>query len=129
MSNNLSNEKIVEPIGPDESTMDAKVKEFGELLVSMEGLDTKKKILWREIYENAVQDRMNAYILFTEAFRSMGIASTSEHITAGPILTKYIERMNKANDQLLKLADLISKEETEAAKIDPNDLYDQMLKG
>ena len=97
----MSEESIPSPVGPNEEAMDAKMKEFGELLVSMQGLDTKKKILWREIYENAVQDRMNAYILFTEAFRSMGIASTSEHITAGPILTKYIERMNKANDQLL----------------------------
>ena len=124
----MSDEYIPMPVGPNEETMDAKMKEFGELLVSMQGLDTKKKILWREIYENAVQDRMNAYILFTEAFRSMGIASTSEHITAGPILTKYIERMNKANDQLLKLADLIAKEEAESSKIDPNDLYNQMLK-
>ena len=30
--------------------------------------------------------------------------SASEHITVGPVLNKYLERMNKANDQLLKLA-------------------------
>ena len=124
----MKNEDTPTPVGPDEGTLDLKIKEFGELLVSMQGLDTKKKLLWREIYENAVQDRMNSYILFTEAFRSMGIASTSEHITAGPILTKYIERMNKANDQLLKLAELISKEEHESSKIDSNDLYNQMIK-
>ena len=124
----MSEEYVPKPVGPDESSLDTKMKEFGELLVSMQGLDTKKKILWREIYENASQDRMNAYILFTEAFRAMGIASTSEHITAGPIMTKYIERMNKANDQLLKLADIISREEVEASKISSDDLYNQMIK-
>jgi len=122
MSNNL------QPAGPSDVEITKKMKEFGELLTSMEGLDTKKKILWREIYENACTDRQNAYLMFSEAFRAMGLGSANDHITIGPIVTKYIERMNKANDQLLKLADLIAKEEAEQGNIDPNDLYKEMLK-
>jgi len=112
----------------DESALDKKMKDFAELLTSMDSLDTKKKILWREIYENACTDRLNAYVMFTEIYRTMGINDKNDHITLGPMAAKYIERMNKANDQLLKLADLIAKEETESSKIDPNDLYGQMLK-
>ena len=39
-----------------------KTEQFGALLESIENLEDKKKHLWREIYENAVVDRMNAYI-------------------------------------------------------------------
>ena len=85
-----------------------KIKEFGDILDSIENTGDKKKMLWKEIYENAVSDRENAYILFHEAYSSM-MKSTAEHITVGPVLNKYLERMNKANDQLLKLAELISK--------------------
>jgi hypothetical protein len=34
--------------------------------------------------------------------------------------------MNKANDQLLKLAELVSKSEEQAAKINPDDLFSQI---
>lgn len=102
--------------------IDSKMKNFAEILTSLDSLDTKKKILWREIYENACTDRLNAYIMFTDVYMSMG-DEAKDHITLGPMIAKYIERMNKANDQLLKLADLIAKEEAEASNFDPNDLY------
>ena len=102
-----------------------KIKEFGDILDSIENTGDKKKMLWKEIYENAVSDRENAYILFHEAYSSM-MKSTAEHITVGPVLNKYLERMNKANDQLLKLAELISKAEEQSTKIDPEDIFSQI---
>ena len=102
-----------------------KVKEFADLLDSLESVEDKKKALWKEIYENAINDRENAYILFNEAYSAM-TNTAAEHISVGPILNKYLERMSKSNEQLLKLADLIAKAEEQSAKIDPEDLFSKI---
>ena len=102
-----------------------KTEQFGALLDSIENIQDKKKHLWREIYENAIVDRVNAYMLFTDVYTSMS-GDKSDHITLGPMMAKYIERMNKANDQLIKLAELISKEEEKASHIDPDNLFAQI---
>ena len=109
-------------INKELGSVDQKVKQFSELLDSIETTEDKKKLLWKEIYENAVIDRLNAYMLFVDIYTNMQ-SKQSEHLQLGPILAKYMERMNKANDQLLKLADLISKEEEKSSKIDPDDLF------
>lgn len=105
--------------------VEKKTEQFGEMLASIEALEDKKKYLWKEIYENAIVDRMNAYMLFTDVYSSMS-GDKADHVTLGPMMAKYIERMNKANDQLLKLADLIAKEEEKAAQIDPDNLFAQI---
>tara|TARA_R100000664_G_C2665494_1_gene79801 strand:- start:257 stop:610 length:354 start_codon:yes stop_codon:yes gene_type:complete len=102
-----------------------KVKDFADLLDSIESLEDKKKALWKEIYENSINDRENAYILFHEAYASMS-NTAAEHISVGPILNKYLERMSKSNEQLLKLADLIAKAEEQSARIDPDDLFSKI---
>ena len=102
-----------------------KTEQFGALLESIENLEDKKKHLWREIYENATVDRMNAYMLFTDVYSTM-TGDKADHVTLGPMMAKYIERMNKANDQLLKLADLIAKEEERASQIVPDDIFSQI---
>lgn len=102
-----------------------KVDDFSELLDSLASTTDKKKLLWKEIYENALNDRLNASVLFTEAYTAMQSGIT-EHVTIGPVLTKYLERMNKSNEQLLKLADLISKAEEQSAKINPEDIFAQI---
>ena len=102
-----------------------KMKDFGDLLASLEKLENKKKLLWKDIYENAITDRMNAYMLFTSAYTGMA-QGTTEHMQLGPIMAKYIERMNKANDQLLKLADLIQREEDKQNSIDADDLFSKI---
>ena len=101
---------------------DRKIRDFSDLLDSIESTADKKKLLWREIYENAITDRLNAYMLFTDAYTQMQ-SSTAEHVTLGATMSKYLERMNKSNDQLLKLADLISDEEERSAKIDPEEIF------
>ena len=116
-----TNEELLERI----KNRQVKVKEFEVVLENIKGADSKTKILWLEIYDNAVTDRENAYILFYEAYSQMA-KSAAEHIATGPILNKYLERMNKANDQLIKLAELISKNEEQSAKIDPEDIFTQI---
>ncbi len=100
-----------------------KIDTFSELLEDLVSTTDKKKLLWKEIYENALRDRTNAEILFNEAYTTM---QSNEHITMGPILTKYLERMNRSNEQLLKLAELITKAEDQSTRIDPDDIFSKI---
>jgi len=109
----------------DLKSVEKKSEKFEEILEKIEHADNKKKLLWREIYENALLDRQNAHILFVEAYTSMS-QGTTEHATLGSTLTKYLERMNKSNDQLLKLAELISKSESEYSAINTDDLFSKI---
>ena len=99
-----------------------KVKDFSDLLETIETTADKKKMLWKEIYENAVVDRMNAFMLFTDVYTNMG-SGIADHVQLGTIMSKYLERMSKSNEQLLKLADLIANEEERVSKIDPEEIF------
>ena len=107
------------------SNSEKKIKEFSDIIDAIDTNDNKKKLLWKEIYENALTDRQNAYMLFTDVYVQMQ-GDKADHVTLGAILSKYLERMNKSNDQILKLAELIAKEEQASAAIDPNDLFRQI---
>lgn len=102
-----------------------KIEEFKGLLDSLSNLEDKKKLLWMHIYENAVTDRTHAYMLFTELYVTCK-GKPSEHQLNGPVLTKYIERMSRANDQLLKLAELVQKAQEEEETINEDDIYSQI---
>ena len=114
--------KSVETNLQDLKDVEKKVKDFQQVLEKIEHADSKKKLLWLEIYQNAALDRQNAHILFVEAYTTMQ-HGTTEHATLGSTLTKYLERMGKSNDQLLKLAELISKSESEYSAINSDDLF------
>lgn len=90
----------------------SKIKEFGDLLDSLATTDDKKKMLWKQIYQNAVTDREAAHSLYTQLYMSM-TGSAQEHTTLGTMLVRYLERMGKCNEQLIKLADMISAAEKE----------------
>lgn len=105
--------------------IEKKIEEFSKVLKKIEHADNKTKLLWKEIYENASLDRQNAHILFVEAYTTMS-QGTTEHATLGSTLTKYLERMSKSNDQILKLAELISKSESEYSSIDADDLFSKI---
>ena len=106
-----------------ELTIEAKIKDFSDLLEQIDGVSDKKKKLWREIYENAVTDRQNSYVLFTKLVDIVGDKST-EHAVHGKTLATYIERMSKANDQIIRLAELVSKsEKKDDAEIDPEEMF------
>ena len=120
------NQEKIEKLLKKAKDKEERVKDFSEMLSGLSSIDEKKKALWREIYENAVSDRERASILFTEAYKSMG-SGTSDHIAIGSTMSKYLERMSKSNDQILSLADLVSKAEKEEEKIVPDELYDKIV--
>lgn len=105
------------------SSIEDKKKDFSDLLEQIDGVSDKKKRLWKEIYENAITDRQNAYILFTTLLDIVEDKST-EHAIHGKTLATYIERMSKANDQLIRLAELVSKSESkQEEEIDPEEMF------
>jgi hypothetical protein len=109
----------------------AKIKKFESLLATLSSTDDKKKALWRDIYANAVYDRESASVLHTDLFISMqqmpsGANKFAAHTTCGPLLVKYIEKMSKSNDQILKLAELVSKETDKQDVVDSDDLFNEI---
>jgi ABC-type Fe3+-citrate transport system substrate-binding protein len=101
-----------------------KIQEFSDLLDSLQNTQDKKKLLWREAYQNALEDRESANILFTDLMMQSTNNSTN-HLQFGPLMSKYLERLSKCNDQILKLAELISKEE-EKNEISVDDIFNEI---
>ena len=99
-----------------------KVKDFSDLLDSLQNTEDKKKLLWKESYQNALEDRESASILLNDLLVTIPGNPTS-HSTHGSLATKYLERMSKSNDQILKLAELISKEQEKENAISPDDIF------
>ena len=108
--------------------VEERVKDFSGLLKQIESMSDKKRKLWIEIYENAISDRQNSYAMFSRLVKIVENKS-SEHAVHGKTIATYIERMSKANDQLIKLAELIAKAERSDDEIDPEDMYSRMNKG
>ena len=102
-----------------------KVEQFSDILDKIDSASEKKKMLWKEIYENAVVDRTNANILFTDLYSQMG-GSSSDHATLGLILTKYLERMSKSNEQLLNLSKQISESEITDKSMSEDDIFEKI---
>lgn len=109
-----------------ELTIESKIRDFSDLLAQIDGVSDKKKKLWKEIYENAVTDRQNSYVLFTKLVDIVQDKST-EHAVHGKTLATYIERMSRANDQIIRLAELVSKsEKKDDAEIDPEEMFKRL---
>jgi len=106
---------------------ESRLQEFKGMLDSMSSLEDKKKILWLHIYENALQDRRNSYALLFELIGGIK-GNTAEHHLNGPVMAKYIERMSKANDQILKLAELIQKAQEESESVSEDEIWAQLEK-
>ena len=102
-----------------------KVEAFSDILDTLSSTEEKKKLLWKEIYQNAVVDRENAAMLFTDAWKNMQ-GGSSEHVSLGSTMSKYLERMCKSNEQILRLAELITKAEEQDTRIDSDDLFAQI---
>lgn len=117
-------EKLSKKLEKNESK-ENQIKNFSDILDSIDSLEDKKKMLWKETYSNAIEDREKAKLLFNDAYISMQ-GGVNEHMNIGAIMSKYLERMSKSNDQILKLAELISKEEEKSAEISSEDLFDQI---
>jgi hypothetical protein len=66
-------------------------------------------------------------MLFTDAWSRMSVGS-SEHVALGSTLTKYLERMSKSNEQILRLAEIINKVQEQEAQIDSEDIFSKISK-
>jgi len=102
-----------------------KLKKFGNLLDKIGGVDNNIKALWLEIYENAVADRERASMLYTDIF--MDVRGTPEkHGLYGVQLTKYLERMCKSNDQLIRLAEMVERVDREETPVNADDIFSKI---
>ena len=114
-------EKVLDKVEKNEKKENS-IKNFADILDNIDSLEDKKKLLWKEIYENALEDREKSKMLFNDAYISMQ-GGVNEHMNIGAIMSKYIERMSKSNDQILKLAELIAKEEEKAETISEDEIF------
>mgnify|MGYP001245246990 FL=1 len=114
-------EKVLDKVDKNEKKENS-IKNFADILDNIDSLEDKKKLLWKEIYENALEDREKSKMLFNDAYISMQ-GGVNEHMNIGAIMSKYIERMSKSNDQILKLAELIAKEEEKAETISEDEIF------
>jgi len=118
---------------PNINELDTKIKKqlsnFGALLDTISSVEDKTKLLWKQIFENAVQDRKNAYIMWIDLYGFVH-ANPNEHAIHGQNLSRYMERMSKANDQILKLTELVSRasEEQVDAMTTEESIYDNIQK-
>ena len=121
MDNNPSGQQLIKKADQDLAT-------FVELLDSITSIDERLKLLWKQIYENALIDRRNAYMIWTDLYLQVH-GNPEQHVIHGDHLYKYMERMEKANTQLLKLAELVykAKDKQEAEEIpDSKALFDRI---
>lgn len=98
------------------------LSDFEIEIEKLKNVDSRKKILWQQIYRNAIDDRSAASALFTECYAAMGKTAT-DHAAMGSVLVKYLEKMSKSNQQLIDLSLLMSKDEEQSHGIDPDDLF------
>jgi hypothetical protein len=103
-----------------------KIKSFSDLLDSLSKTEDKKKLLWKESYQNAIDDRENAHILLTDLMK-VSMNNSTNHIQFGALMAKYLERMSKSNDQILKLAELIAKEQEDVETVSSDSIYDSIM--
>ena len=99
-----------------------KLNEFSDLLDSLTNTEDKKKLLWKEAYQNALDDRESASLLLNDLLITIP-GSPGNHSTHGTLATKYLERLSKCNDQILKLAELVAKEQERENTVSPDDIF------
>jgi hypothetical protein len=117
----------------EERATDVRSKDFGALLDKIDNLDDNKKRLWREIYQNSLTDRHNAYVLFRQLVNlcsktPVGLGRSAEYATHSAAIAKFLDQMRRANEQLIKLAALIAQAEKNSDAIDPDSVFDMIAK-
>ncbi len=118
----MSEENKNDIIELTERSVEQRVKDFSELLEDIDNVNDKRKRLWREIYENAVSDRQNSYLMFAKLVK-IAQDKTTEHAVHGKTIATFLERMSKANDQLIKLAELVDRSSPRDGGIDPDAMF------
>ena len=72
---------------------------------------------------NVRDDRAMASTLLVELMKILKQDET-KHQYSGPVAAKYLETLQRSNEQLVKLASLISKKETVVTGLSPDDKSD-----
>tara|TARA_B100000029_G_C17417267_1_gene902945 strand:+ start:667 stop:963 length:297 start_codon:yes stop_codon:yes gene_type:complete len=79
-----------------------------------------------EAIDNVRKDRALASTLLVELMKILKTDETKHQYT-GPVAAKYLETLQRSNEQLVKLASLITKKETapgNLSSIDKTQIYD-----
>jgi hypothetical protein len=98
--------------------------EFDDLIKAATDVDDRTRALWLEIYKNAIDDRERVSILYTNLQSELN--SAQGHVVYGMLITKYLEKMAKSNDQLLKLAEQCLAYKKSDGSFSADDLLDKM---
>ena len=119
-----------------DDTAAAKLEEhvvsFREMLEATAGLDDERRRLFQEVYENAVKDRMRASELFDDLSKCMHESATNveaSHALHGQTLARYLERMHRSNEQLMKLAEMIADASSGPAEPNIDDVFSEIESG
>lgn len=121
----MSTDEADQIIEVTERSVEERLKNFDQLLKKIESIDDQKRHLWKEIYENAIADRQNAFLMFKKTVKMAD--SSTQMAVHGKTIEKFLEKMSKANEHLIKLAELIAKAEPEGEKeLSPDDVYRQI---
>ncbi len=90
----------------------------------------RKHINSQEFVEEAIKnirdDRAMASTLLIELMKILKTDET-KHQHSGPVAAKYLETLQRSNEQLVKLASLISKKEstsTNLSQLEKSEIYD-----
>ena len=108
-----------------EKVVEDKIKNFSDLFDSLQNTEDKKKLLWKESYQNALDDRENANILLVDLMK-VSMNNSTNHLQFGTLMAKYLERMSKSNDQILKLAEIIAKEEENNEMLTDDEIFQKI---
>lgn len=111
----------------ENDTDNNKIIAFTKLLDDL-NVGDKKKELWKEIYSHALHDRSYALQMYVNC-SNLTINDPTQHAIHGPNIAKYLERMSRSNDQLLKLAELVAKAEDaipEEQTMTPDEIYQKL---
>ena len=81
-----------------------------------------------EAIDNVRKDRAMASTLLIELMKILKQDET-KHQYSGPVAAKYLETLQRSNEQLVKLANLLSKKETVSSglsSLEKSDIYDMI---
>ena len=81
-----------------------------------------------EAIDNVRKDRAMASTLLIELMKILKQDET-KHQYSGPVAAKYLETLQRSNEQLVKLANLLSKKENAATGLSPfekSDIYEMI---
>ena len=75
--------------------------------------------------KNIVEDRKVTRELLNDAIKYVAV-DEARHKEIGIVMSKYVETLQRSNEQLVKIAAMISKDEKAAglSDLDKNDLFD-----